>query len=47
MENERLQNTLEVYKKALKEKSEEIESKNKTISQMMEERMRLVNLTPA
>ena len=47
LENERLQNTLEVYKKALKEKSEEIESKNETISQMMEERMRLVNLTPA
>lgn len=39
LENERLQNTLEVYKKALKEKSEEIESKNETISQMMEERM--------
>merc|ERR1719341_996124 len=44
LENERLQNTLEVYKKALKEKSEEIESKNKTISQMMEERMRVGEL---
>ena len=30
LENERLQNTLEVYKKSLKEKSEEIESKNET-----------------
>jgi len=39
LENERLQNTLEVYKKALKEKSEEIESKNETINQMIEERV--------
>ena len=44
LENERLQNTLEVYKKSLKEKSEEIESKNETISQMMEERMRVGEL---
>merc|ERR1719341_2743227 len=44
LENERLQNTLEVYKKALKEKSEEIEAKNKTISQMMEERLRVGEL---
>ena len=39
LENERLQNTLEVYKKVLKEKSEEIESKNETINRMIEERM--------
>ena len=30
---------MEVYKKALEEKSEEIESKNEIINQMMEERM--------
>jgi len=38
LENERLKNTLDVYKKALKEKSEEIDLKNETINQMLEER---------